>query len=250
MGKVKINWKKVLGVIGLSATLMTLSSCGKKAECNVSSYHLHRYENPKGYVRYIDQEWMDYEGYERQEEYIEVDENQKALQRYLDDRNLLKIEDNINTIQEQQKNNKDFIEYRYSYTYLMPIPHITRVGKVTTTYFTYMPTRHYSWTTDPNHSRLTGEQRLCHYVYTSYKIEKDEYGKYVLIPAPEGSDIIESRNEYPYIKENYYTIVNSDGNELNYEDMETDNKEHIREDDETLDDTKEQGKTLTMKKTL
>ena len=68
MEKVKFNWKRLLALLGVSATLLTATGCGKKAECTVGKYHLHKYVNQTGYVRYIDEEWMNYQGYDRQEE--------------------------------------------------------------------------------------------------------------------------------------------------------------------------------------
>jgi hypothetical protein len=233
MKNLKLNLKKLFMMGGLSLVLVSTSACGKKADCNIDTYHAHKYVNDKDYVRYIDKEYLNYEGYERQEDYINLDKDDKDLYKFYDKRNILKIEDNEDIIRSIQEENQDYIEYRYAYTYLMPIPIVHSTGK--TTYVTYMfvPTTHYSWTRDENHSRLTGETRLCHYEYTSYKIEIDENGKYVLIPGSEKQDIISTKDEYPYILEKFYKVVNlSDGCEVDYEDMENDSPEHIQEDEE------------------
>ena len=246
MRNLKLNLKKLALMAGLSLVLVTTTSCGKKAECNVEGYHAHRYVSEQQYVRYIDQEYLSYEGYERQEDYIELNDSDKKLYKFLDKRNLLRIDDNIETIQRTQEENKDFIEYRYAYTYLMPIPIVHHTGKTTFVTFMFIPTTHYSWTRDPNHSRLTGETRLCHYEYTSYKIEIDEHGNYVLIPGPETEDIISTREEFPYILEKYYKVINlTDGCEASYEDMENDDVEHIQEETEEQNLTEDQEKTLT-----
>jgi len=238
MKNLKLNLKKLIALGGAALVLVTTSGCGKKADCDIQGYHAHKYVNDKEYVRYIDKEYLSYEGYDRQDDYIELSQSDGELYKFLDKRNLLRIDDNIDTIRDAQLENQDYMEYRYAYTYLMPIPIFHSTGK--THYVTYMfvPHTHYSWTTDPNHSRLTGETRVCHYVYTSYKIEKDEHGKYVLIPGPEKQDIISTKDEYPYILEKYYEVIDlKDGCVLDYEDMETDDVEHIQEE--------EQGKTLT-----
>ena len=96
----------------------------------------------------------------------------------------------------------------------MPIPHIIHTGKSTMTFFTYIPITHHSWTTNPEHSRLTGEERLCHYECTAYKVEKDEKGKYVLIPSKpvDGmreaiSNIISLKLKENYTKNEIYDYI-------------------------------------------
>ena len=244
MRNLKLNSKKLALLAGVTLVLVTTSGCSKKAECNIPTYHAHRYVNEAQYVRYIDKEYLSYEGYERQEDYVTITENEKKLYQFFDKRNLLRIDDNIEAIQKAQEENQDFIEYRYAYTYLMPIPIVHSTGKTTTVTFIIVPQTHYSWTRDANHSRLTGETRLCHYEYTSYKIEIDEKGNYVLIPGSEKQDIISTKDEYPYILENFYKIINlENGLEADYEDMANDDVERIEE-----EVTEEQEKTLTKTK--
>ena len=211
--------KGVALVLVLTTATTSLAGCAKKADCFIDSYHAHKYIDDEGYVRYIDKEYISYEGYEWTDEYVELSESEKDLYKFFDKKNLLKIEDNLDIILNQQDKNCDYIEYRYSYTYMMPIPHTMRSGKSTITYFTYIPTTHHSWTTDSNYSGLTGEQRICHYVYTAYKVLKDENGDYVLIPSSEVDDITTVMNDYPYIKKDYCKVINlEDGEVLDYED--------------------------------
>ena len=240
MRNLKLNLKKLIALGGTVLVLATTTACGKKADCNIDTYHAHQYVNEEGYIRYIDKEYLNYEGYARKEEYIELDESEKDLYKYLDKKDLLRIDDNIDTIIETQEANKNFTEYRYAYTYLMPIPIVHSTGKTTYVTFMFIPTTHYSWTRDANHSRLTGETRECTYEYTAYKIEKDENGKYVLIPSPEHKNILATKDEFPYIKEDYYRVINlTDGCEASYEDMETDDVEHIEEETVTEDNNLE-----------
>ena len=244
MGKVnvKYNLKKFIALAGTVLILTTTTACSKKVDCAIDTYHAHKYVDNNGYVRYIAQEWEEYEGYQRQEEYVILKEEDKKAEKFIDDKDLLRIRDNEEAIKKAQEENQPFVEYRYSYTYLMPIPHYHRIGKVSTVTYTFVPRTHYSWTRDPNHTRLTGETRLCKYEYTSYKIEIDERGNYVLIPGPEHEDILSTKEEYPYIKKTYYRVINvENGNELEYEDMETDDVERIQEETE---ETKETGKAL------
>ena len=258
----KLNLKKFLSLSGTVLVLMTsMTACGKKADCNVSGSHAHLYKNEKGYVRYIDKEYLTYEGYSRNEEYVDI-EGQEDLYKFLDKKDLMRIDDNLDLLLAVQETNKDYTEYRYRYTYMQPIPHTMRVGKTTTTYFTYIPHTRYSWTSDPNHSRLTGETRLCHHVYVAYKIEKDEKGKYVLIPSPQVDDITTVMDEYPYINKKYCVIVTTDGKEADYEDgkqedLSPEDKSRADEYDATHGDanieqqsyTEEKGKSLVKRYT-
>ena len=258
----KLNLKKFLSLSGAVLVLMTsMTACGKKADCNVSGSHAHLYKNEKGYVRYIDKEYLTYEGYSRNEEYIDI-EGQEDLYKFLDKKDLMRIDDNLDLLLAVQGTNKDYTEYRYRYTYMQPIPHTMRVGKTTTTYFTYIPHTRYSWTSDPNHSRLTGETRLCHHQYVAYKIEKNEKGKYVLIPSPQVDDITTVMDEYPYINKKYCVIVTMDGKEADYEDgkqedMSPEDKSRADEYDATHGDanieqqsyTEEKGKSLVKRYT-
>ena len=75
---------------------------------------------------------------------------------------------------------------------------------------------------------MTGETRECHYVYVAYKIEKDEDGKYVLIPSADVDDLRDVMEEYPYIKKSYSKVVTLDGQEADYEDGK---QEDLSEDD-------------------
>lgn len=225
MKNLKLNLKKLVALKGVALVLVlttattSLAGCSKKSDCSIDTYHAHKYVDDEGYVIYIDKEYISYEGYDWTDEYVELSENEKDLYKFFDKKNLLKIDDNLDVILSQQEKNCDYIEYRYSYTYMMPIPHVMRSGKTSITYFTYIPTTHHSWTTDPNHSRLTGEQRVCHHVYTAYKVEKDESGDYVLIPSSEVDDITTVMDEYPYIKKDYCKVINlEDGEVLDYED--------------------------------
>lgn len=220
--KLNVNFEKFMDIRKLALALalvtpLTLSGCSKKADCNISVPHAHKYVNEMGFERYINRENIRYDGYDRCEEY-KVIEGEEDLYKFLTKKDLLRIDDNLELINSIQESQDDYIEYRYSYTHLQPIPHTRKVGKTTTTYFTYIPRTRYSWTSDPNHSRLTGETRLCHYVYCAYKVGKNDKGKYVLIESPAVEDVTQIKDEYPYIKKKFYYVVTSDGKEADYED--------------------------------
>ncbi len=213
------NFRRLKGA-ALALVMVTpfaLTGCGKKAECNVDGSHAHMYKNESGVVRFIEKENLTYEGYTRYDDYISI-EDQEDLYKYLTKKDLMRIDDNLDYVVNTQEAQHDFTEYRYRYTHLQPIPHFRKIGKVTSTYFTYIPVTRYSWTSDPNHSRLTGETRLCHYVYRAYKVGKNEKGKYVMIESPYVEDLREVMDEYPYMKKEFYTIVTTNGEVADYED--------------------------------
>ena len=92
---IKLNLKKFLSLKGtalaLALTLSTtaLTGCSKKAECNITNPHAHLYTSEQGYIRYIDKEYLSYEGFTRNEESICI-EGEEELYRLLD-----KIHDKI-----------------------------------------------------------------------------------------------------------------------------------------------------------
>ena len=68
MRNLKLNLKKLIALGGTVLVLVTTTACGKKADCNIDTYHAHQYVNEEGYIRYIDKEYLNYEGYARKEE--------------------------------------------------------------------------------------------------------------------------------------------------------------------------------------
>lgn len=252
MKNLKLNLEKIIRLRGIPLVLATtilatgLTGCGKKAECDVSGNHAHLYVNEQNFIRYIDKEYLTYEGYERQDEYVEIDSEEKDLYKFMDKKDLLRIEDNIDAISTLENGNHDYIEYRYAYTYLMPIPHYIRTGKTSSVYYTYIPTTHYSWTSNPEHSRLTGEQRRCHYVYQGFNVAKDEKGKYVLIPSEYVDSISDLNGEYEYINEKFYKVIDAEyGYDLDYEDGVEDDPDLIEENDVTVNNENTNGNVVT-----
>lgn len=244
MNNMRLNLGKSLSLRGVSLVLATtvmmtgLSGCGKKAECDIKGDHAHLYTNEQNFSRYINKEYLSYEGYERQEDYKVLSEDEKKLCKFEDKKDLLRIDENIDAIAAVQEQNHDYIEYRYAYTYLMPIPHHVRSGKTSYTYFTYIPVTHHSWTSNPEHSRLTGEQRRCHHVYQACNVVIDENGKYVVVPSDYVDDIFSLNGEYTYIKESFCKVIDAEyGYDLDYEDGVEDDPDLIDEDAVVEDNT-------------
>ena len=246
--KINFNFDKINSLRGVALALalvspFALTGCGKKADCDINERHAHMYRSNLGHVRYIEDEHLRYDGYDRCDDYIIID-GEEDLYKFLKKKDLMRIDDNLEIVKNTQDSNEDYTEYRYKYTYMQPIPHTRKIGKTTSTYFTYIPRTRYSWTSDPNHSKLTGETRICHHVYVAYKVVKNDKGKYVLIPSEYVEDLTQIKDEYPYIKKDFTIIVTNDGKEADYEDgkqedMDESDKQRAEEYDSKNEETTE-----------
>lgn len=226
MKKIKLNKKVLVSV--LTGSIVLLTGCVARSDCSLAEYHLHKYEKDD-LVRYMDDERLKIDGYIWTKDLVYANLDDKKLYKFEKKKDLLKIDDNIEYVSNIQNSlSGEFVEYRYEYTYLLPIVHHIRTGKTTITYVTYIPVKHHSWTTDSEHSGLTGEERVCRFVYIGYKIEKDEYGNYILIPSVNVDDLLTIKDEYPYIKEEFYKTIDVSTLEYaDYEDRAFDKEEHI-----------------------
>ena len=91
MKNLQVNNEKFNSLRGLALALVLvtpfmLTGCSKKADCAVTVPHAHLYTNEAGYDRYVPKENLRFEGYDRQEEYISIEEGQtiKLLPKGLD----------------------------------------------------------------------------------------------------------------------------------------------------------------------
>lgn len=219
----KIKGVLLAGTLGIS----TLSGCSEQAVCEVNTSHIHMYVDDDGFITYFNDEHLNIEEFNRSADYVLIDDSQVELYNFIKMNRLIPIEDNIETIKNIEENNQDYLEYRYSYIYTIPIVH--RVGKVT--YTTLMPTIGYSWTTNPEHSRLTGDTRICHYKYYGIHVYKNEKGKYVKEYSNYVDSIDDLDSRFTYIERGFYKIVNlANDLELDYEDGPE--EEHRTIDDE------------------
>lgn len=208
-------------LVSLSLALITaLSGCEKKADCDVDGNHVHLYISEVGFKRYLNKEYLSYENYERQDDYILVEKDELALKAIEDKYDVFLIKDNLEFIKNLQIPNEDFWEYRYEYVVYKPTPREIYAGMGKITYYIDEAVRQHSWTTNPNHRRLTGQTRVCHCMYQAYKIEYDEDGNPVLIPSPLVDDLTTVMDEFPYIKEKFIIIFDkTHGIEADYENV-------------------------------
>lgn len=228
--------KKFKNIIigGLIITnLLTFSGCAKNVPCDIQGNHAHYYVNEDYIGRYVVSEKSSLSGLDRLDDYIFVNEEEEKLLKFLNKNDLFKIDDNKSVIDNITNNQTDYKEYRYKYYYRRPIPITYYVGNTTHVIYNYQRVEAYSWTTNLNKKGLTGEERTCHYVYYGYKVIKNDKGAYELEKSEPVDSIEELPEDYVYIKEKFYDIVNLHNKDeiLDYEDGPEEEKEIISEDE-------------------
>ena len=230
--KIDFNYKKMLQLRGIPLVLAGtvlftgLTGCSKRAECEVDGDHAHLYTSEEGYRAWYNEEYLEYGGYNRNDEYISLDDEEVKLNKFLAKKDLIRLDENLDTILSKTEDNQDYVEYRYSYKKRVLRP----IGKS----LMYMTVTRYSWTSDPNHSGLTGETRNCHYVYQGCNVYKDEHGDYVVIPSEEVDDVKDLIGKYEYVRKEYSKVIDLEsGEEVNYEDGPEDENELEEENNAT-----------------
>lgn len=200
------------------ATLCSVSSCTKRANCNVRESHAHAYVDDVGFLKYAQQECLTDGNYVRHNDYTLLNSEEEKLLKFLNNNGLFRIQDNEDLIRDIQESVHDFTEYRYSFI------QVILVGKVPISYVLY------SWTEDNTYGELTGEVREGHPVFQAYKLEVDEKGEYVLIPSEFVSDLFSLPSEFQYIKRNFVKAIDLEtGLELDYENFPSNKKDFISE---------------------
>lgn len=226
---------KSLIASGILLTSVSLfSGCAKKVDCDISGLHAHNYVSEDSFSKFVVSEKEYIGDYYRCEEYISVSDDVAELMKFENKKDLLRISNNKEAIQNVVDAHSEYLEYRYSYTYLWPMTTVMSDGKGgTRTHTNYIPMTGHSWTTDKNHSRLTGETRVLYYMYCGYKIEINEKGKYELIKSDYVSSLDELPNDYIYVKEKFYkTFIKGTNKEADYEDGPEEGRGDIFEDDQ------------------
>lgn len=229
----------------LVSSIILFSGCAKTVDCSIEGLHAHNFVNENSFNHYIVSE-KEYKGnYHRIDDYIMVTEEEKAIIDFENKKGLFRIDQNKDKLNEIISTQNDYIEYRYKYTYMQPVPHIRRIGKVTSVWYSYIPRTGHSWTTDATHSRLTGEQRVVHYVYYGYKIIEDEKGKLKIEKSERVDSLEELPSEYCYIKKDFYKKVHLDNKDLevDYEDGPEEDKKLSEEQQQEYEEQLENEKT-------
>ena len=197
--------KKITSICLLSATitLSSLSGCAKKMDCDIETEHAHKYVSEEGYFMYKDSEYETKDDMTWTDETIALNSEIETLDKF----DLLKIDDNIEALEQEMSKDLPYIEYQYSYSYTTYI----KSGKI------LIPIHHtgYAYTTDKNHGRLTGKARDVNYKYRAYKIVTTKKGKQKIEESELVDDITTTKEEYPYFKlSDYKEKVYSDSYKL------------------------------------
>ena len=211
----KDNIKKKAVLAGLViANMLTVSGCAKNMLCNISENHAHYYVDDEGFARYIPGKKTDnyyvekssVAGLNRTEDYVYVNEETAEILKFINKEGLFSIDANQQAISNIVDNQQDFIEYEYNYFYYRYEPvYIYSNGTPKIAYYRAVPVYATSWTTDTN-GDLTGNERVCHYVYYGYKIIKNEKGKYEAVKSNPVDDLYELPGEYKYVKKEFCDV--------------------------------------------
>lgn len=95
----------------LLVPILAFSGCAK-SDCDMVEYHLHKYEK-EGFVRYIDDEHLNVDGFNWTDEMVYVSESDRDLYKLEKREHLMKIDDNKNTLLEYAGQLDDYLEYEY-----------------------------------------------------------------------------------------------------------------------------------------
>lgn len=195
MKKIKIN-KKMIGILSGTFILssISLNGCNKKIDCDIEIEHAHKYISTEGFSTYKISEYEIQDKLFRQNEYLKITSEIELMNQF----NLLKIEDNIDSIIEDTSNDLPHIEYEYQYRY--SITQIISGIPITSWYNAN------GFTTDSHHANLTGNIYDIDYQYKAYKIITDEEGNPHLQESEPVDDLLSIKNNYPYFKLDDYKI--------------------------------------------
>jgi len=171
----------------------------------------------------------------RTDDCVLINKEQENLLDFINDEDLYIIKDNKEEIENIVSSKEDYVEYRYSYTYLMPIPHHRKIGKIYTISYTYIPQTKYSWTSNPNHPRLTGEQRTVHHMYQGYKVIVNKKHKFEIVASEFVENLEDLPSEYKYVNSDFCKKVylNNKNLEVDYEDGPEEENEQVKENEQT-----------------
>lgn len=206
--------RKSLISLGIFLNILLTSACGKTIDCNIETNHMHVYKNNYGITRYIDSEdetvhnINDYVYY-RTDDYVELNDENKDIYRMISNKGFISIADNEEKLCEISDSLKDYYEFRYYYYETETKTHTYSDGDGHVhTYTTTEEVKKYSWTTNPNHSRLTGEKRIITNVFYGYKIVKDKNGYKVISSTPVDDIRLLIEMGYDYVGKSIYNTMN------------------------------------------
>lgn len=203
MKKININQKTIGILSGLFIlSFPSIAGCNKKINCDIETKHAHKYISAEDFTTYRISEYETESKLFRQNEYLEITDEIQLMDQF----NLLKIEDNIDSIIEDTSKDIPYVEYEYSHV-------ISNSSRKILTTISYTEC---DFTSDPTHSNLTGNIRDVDYQYKAYKLTTKENGNFSLQESELVDDLLSIKNEYPYFKlDDYKVKVYSESYKLN-----------------------------------
>ena len=210
-----IKRKKVVGVITgitlagslvIGGSTYLIKSYFRKSDCNLDDRHLHVYNKYFSDIKTVfDSERMNLHGYSWTEETRPYSEHDIDKIHYMEDKGLVSIYDNFEYLKSYMEKNKDYDEYEYSYQekevdyYVDAVTGLISLSGTGNVRPVYKYVTKYSYTTDINHSNLTGDARTVHKKYYGYDIKK-ENDKFTSKKSELVDDIMDLVEMYPYFK--------------------------------------------------
>ncbi len=149
-------------------------------DCSHKGEHAHKYVNDEGFVSFQQSEYEIEEGFKWTEEIVKYTEEIK----FLDEHNLLRIEDNKKLLEEIMSQNISYTEFEYTT--------IEEDGIYN------------NYTIDSNYASLTGRIREVNYKYYAYKTVILENGNIKIERSELVDNILDISNEFPYFNLNDY----------------------------------------------
>ena len=242
----KLNIKNIV-ISGLLVASLSLSGCASNENCDITEEHAHIYKSTKSFDRYIISEKEHINNFEKTESYMITTEPVKELLKFEQENKLFKIYLNEEKINEIIKTQEPYTEYRYKYSYFLPIPHVRKIGNATTINYTYIPKTGYSWTRETEGYDYTGETRTVKYLYHAYKVAHDENKNPVLIRSKDVENFEDLPGDFTYIKKDFYKVVNGETKkQLDYEEGQIEKRQE--EEDIIIEETTKKDKTLVRTK--
>lgn len=220
------------GIASISLIIGGLVGSKEEKKCDIyDGYHVHCYTyNINDNVcinRYVNSEkdslWNLSTYYNKTDKYIPATTEDLKIYNLLSKKELFDGRDNIDYINYQIENNKDYLEFYYYYTTTRTVyhtkTHIDSEGHTHTESIPEVVTDvHSGWSEDSYHRGVTGKTRVVHKKYFAYKVINDD--ELSLEKSELVDDIREIINEYPYINvncsENVYEVFRFKTRELPY----------------------------------
>ena len=196
--------KETLKVFGGSLAFtvcLSLGACkiADKFMCHISEEHAHNYTSLGGMHRYTLSENTIYELMLKSNDVKYINKEESDFIDFLDKYDLYIIEENIDIIKERLERQKDFTEYQ------IEVENTDKNGK---------KTKSTRWST--NSYKNNGNARDCYYLYEAYKII-DDNGELKVEKSDPVTNILDIKDEYPYVKINYYKVIRGDIYKINEE---------------------------------